>query len=177
MKITKEQFEEEFEKKFIDLKMTENYFKKDCTDFKFEKIGSISQKVHKFKSKDRKDKEVLSPEFKKDNDDDEIATLENFCYLWVLKTGSDYFMLYIGQTSKTFETRFNDGHRRACREEELSNKNIRLMYLLDGLDRDKDEVQVWVRKSDEITLFYETVFLRKVEEDALINRYDPYLNA
>jgi hypothetical protein len=49
---------------------------------------------------------------------------------------------------------------------------------LDILDLEADEVQVWVRQSEETTIFGVTgVSLRKVEEDALIKKFNPYLNA
>jgi len=175
MKMTEEEFNVEFneflmneENEFL---MTEN------DNLKFEKIGSILQKLHKFKSGKRMDDEIFSPEFENDEDKAEIAMQKKICYAWFLKKDTKYFLLYVGQTSQTFEKRFNSGHRAACRERELSKKNFRFMHILDILDLEADEVQVWVRKSDEIELFDKTVSLRKAEEDALIERFNPYLNA
>jgi hypothetical protein len=188
MKITKEKFEKEFKEEFkkwkmtkekFNLKITKEIFDEECGTSKtsnFEKIGLIEKKVYTFSKVDRE--RINSPEFVKDNDEDEIATPEGICYLWVLKKNEEYFPLYVGQTSQTFEKRFNSGHRRACRErnEKHSNKNIRFMNILLRLN-DNDEVQVWVRKSNKTKLFGKTVSLRKVEEDALIERFNPYLNA
>jgi hypothetical protein len=171
--------EEEFNVEFNEFLMNENdFFMTENDNLKFEKIGSISQKLHKFKSGKRMDDEILSPEFEKDEDKAEIAMQKKICYAWFLKKDTKYFLLYVGQTSQTFEKRFNSGHRAACRERELSKKNFRFMHILDILDLEADEVQVWVRQSEETTIFGVTgVSLRKVEEDALIKKFNPYLNA